>query len=257
MNAPLPLQGLGVVITRPQGAAQALASALSDAGARTFVFPALATEPLPPSPALDAALAHLSDCDLAIFVSANAVAHGLAAARRDRAWPSRTRVAAIGEATAQALRNSGFDAVISPRERYDSEALLALDDLKAVAGRNILIFRGRGGREILKEALESRGAQVTYAECYRRIRPAGDPAELLHAWARGEIHAVSVLSAETLDNFVAMIGAPGEAHLRSATLVVPHPAVGASPAARRFARAVVCGPGDDMVDCLAALRVTP
>src|SRR5205814_10419617 len=114
MNAPLPLQGLGVVITRPQAAAQTLASALADAGARTFVFPALVIEPLPPSPSLDAALAHLSDCDLAIFVSANAVAHGLPAALRGRTWPSRTRVAAIGEATARALRNSGFDAVISP-----------------------------------------------------------------------------------------------------------------------------------------------
>ncbi len=257
MNAPLPLQGLGVVITRPQAAAQALASDLADAGAHPFVFPALAIEPLPPSQPLDAALARLSECDLAIFVSANAVAHGLSAVLRNRTWPSRTRVAAIGEATAQALRNSGFDAVISPRERHDSEALLAMDDLKAVAGRNILIFRGRGGREILREALESRGAQVTYAECYRRIRPAGDPAELLHAWARGEIHAVSVLSAETLDNFVAMIGPAGETHLRSATLVVPHPAVGSSPAARRFARVVVCAHGSGMVDCLAALRVTP
>ena len=36
-------------------------------------------------------------------------------------------MAAIGEATAQALRNSGFERVISPLERHDSEQLLARD----------------------------------------------------------------------------------------------------------------------------------
>ena len=39
--------------------------------------------------------------------------------------------------------------------------------------------------------LEERGARVSYAECYRRARPQGDPGALLQAWARGEVHAVS------------------------------------------------------------------
>ena len=257
MNADRPLEGLGVVITRPRPAAEALAQELERAGARPFVFPALAIEPAEPSPALEAALSQLSRADLAIFVSANAAEHGLAAARRHGPWPPRCRAAAVGEATARALRNSGFAAVISPRERHDSEGLLALEELKAVDGRHILIFRGRGGRELLREALESRGAQVTYVECYRRIRPAADPAALLGAWSRGEIHAVSVLSAETLENFVAMIGAAGAALLPSAGLVVPHDAIARHSAARRFARVAVTDSGaDGLVRALARLRVT-
>jgi uroporphyrinogen-III synthase len=143
--------------------------------------------------------------------------------------------------------------VISPRERHDSEALLAQDELKAVEGRNILIFRGRGGRELLKEALEARGARVTYAECYQRVRPTGDAATLVAAWARGEIQAVSALSVETLENFVEMIGAEGAAHLASTTLVVPHAAVASHPLARRFARVLVTPPGAEAM--LASLRV--
>jgi uroporphyrinogen-III synthase len=254
MSASAVLAGVGVVITRPRVAAEALAARLAQAGARTFVFPALAIEPAAPSIELDAVLDRASDCDLAIFVSANAVEHGLAAARRRGTWPK--RVAAVGDATAAALRNSGFEAVISPRGRQDSEALAALDELKATEGRNILIFRGKGGREILRESLASRGAHVTYAECYRRFRPTGDPAPLLAAWAEGQVQAVSVLSAETLENFVAMIGPEGAARLASSALVVPHEAVGARPLARRFSRVVVAPPDENMVRALAALRVT-
>lgn len=256
MSASLPLQGLGVVITRPRAAAEALAACLAREGARPFVFPALAIEPLGDCAELSTALAKLASCDLAIFVSANAVEHGLARARRLGPWPRRTRVAAIGDATAEALRNSGFADVISPAERNDSEALLEKQELKAVGGRNILIFRGRGGREFLKEALEARGAHVTYAECYRRMRPSEDPGPLLRAWARGEIHAVSVLSAETLENFVAVVGDAGRRLLASTALVVPHPAVAAHELARLFARVVVA-PSDpgSVARALASLRV--
>jgi len=248
---PLPLAGLGVVITRPRAAAETLAAALASAGARPFVFPALAIEPLPESRSL---AADLDACDLAIFVSANAVEHGLALIRAQGARPLRAPVAAIGEATARALRNSGFGTVISPTGRHDSESLLALDELKSVDGRKILIFRGQGGRELLREALESRGAQVTYVECYRRTRPAADAAPLLRAWTRGEIQAVSVLSAETLENFVAMIGPEGEAHLSHTALVVPHEAIATRPLARRFARVIVSSLDAGMVHALASLQ---
>jgi uroporphyrinogen-III synthase len=253
------LAGLGVVITRPRATGEALAAALAREGARTFVFPALEIVDLPPSEVLDAALARLDTAALAIFVSAHAVERGLAAVARHGRWPEGTRVAAVGEATAQALRNSGFAQVISPRDRHDSDALAALPELQAdrVGGRDVVIFRGEGGRERLRQVLEQRGARVTYAECYRRVRPRGDAAALLQAWARGEVHAVSVLSGETLANFVAMLGDEGAPRLGSAALVVPHEAVAASPDARRFARVIVAGPGaEGVASALGQLRVT-
>jgi uroporphyrinogen-III synthase len=252
------LEGLGVVITRPQPAADSLAAALVREGARPFVFPALAIEEPHPTPRLEEALARLADCGLAIFISANAVERGLAAARRRGPWPARTRVAAVGEATAQALRNSGFPTVISPRERHDSEALLALPQLRSVKGENIVVFRGEGGREHLREVLEARGARVDYVECYRRSRPRADAAPLLAAWAAGEVHAVSALSAETLENFLAMVGEEGAARAADCALVVPHAAIAAHPDARRFGRVLVAAPGSEgLLNALASLRVTP
>jgi uroporphyrinogen-III synthase len=251
------LEGLGVVITRPREPAEALAAALAREGARPIVFPALAIEDLAPSPALNAALARLPHAGLAIFVSAHAVQKGLAAARARGPWPAAVPVAAVGEATADALRNSGFERVISPRDRHDSDALLELAQLQAVRDMNVVIFRGQGGRERLKEVLEERGARVDYAECYRRVRPAADPAGLIAAWSRGEVHAVSVLSGETLENFVAMVGEAGARHLGSATLVVPHPAVAAHREARRFGRVVVAPHGaEGLIQTLSHLAVS-
>jgi uroporphyrinogen-III synthase len=257
MSAARRLEGMGVVITRPRHAAEALAAPLAREGARTFTFPTLAIEALAPTRAVESLLADLARFDMAVFVSANAVENGLACARRHGPWPEKLRVAAIGEATAEALRNSGVQRVISPPERHDSEGLLGLAELQVVKGQNIIVFRGEGGREHLKEALESRGARVEYAECYRRVRPRTDPRPVAEAIARGEVHAVSALSAETLENFVDMIGAEAAAGLAAAALVVPHVAIASSPAARRFGRVLVAGHGAEaLIETLTQIRVT-
>ena len=256
VNATRPLEGLGVVLTRPEGAAGDLARELAAMGARTFHFPSLSIRPIEDSPVLDAVLATLPDCDLAVFVSANAVEAGFAALRRRAiAWPRGLRAAAVGEMTAAALRNSGVADVISPSERFDSDALLALAELQAVQGRNIIVFRGEGGRERLREGLEARGAVVAYAECYRRERPESDPSALLAAWSRGEVQVVGVLSAETLENFVAMIGPEGRSRLAATVLVVTHEAIAGHPDAKRFGRVLVSRPGAaSLADTLARVR---
>ncbi len=252
------LDGIGVVLTRPRGAADRVRAELAREGARVFLLPALEIEDIPLSTEVTRRLAALDRFALAIFVSANAVEKGLAAVRRSGPWPPRgLAVAAIGEATAQALRNSGFDAVISPHERHDSDALLALARLQSVKGEDIIVFRGEGGRERLKEVLEARGARVAYAEVYRRVRAHADPAPVVDALARGEVHAVSALSAETLENFVDMIGAAAASRLATVALVVPHAAIASGAAARRFARTVVSAHGaEGLADALATLRVT-
>jgi uroporphyrinogen-III synthase len=256
MSTARDLEGLGVVVTRPLEPGRVLARALEARGARVFLFPALAIEDIAPTPELLEALEALPQAALAIFVSAHAVEKGLAAVRARGPWPEGVEVAGIGDATAKALRNSGFERVISPAGRHDSEGLLETARLQAVRGENIIVFRGEGGREQLKETLEARGARVRYAQCYRRVRPAADAAALLAAFDRGEVQAVSALSGETLENFVEMLGSEGERRLQAAALVVPHAAIGSHRAAARFARIMVCGPGaDGLGSALSQLRV--
>jgi uroporphyrinogen-III synthase len=89
------------------------------------------------------------------------------------------------------------------------------------------------------------------------VRPRSDPANLLAAWDRGEVHAVSALSGETLENFVALLGPEGGGRLASAALVVPHEAIAAHRDAARFARVVVSGHGTaGLARALEQIRVS-
>jgi uroporphyrinogen-III synthase len=238
--------GRGIVVTRPRELAQPLAAAIESSGGRAIVFPAIEIEPLPPP----AALQRLADFDFAIFVSPTAVRMAM---RTTRAWPARVAAAAIGTGTRRELERAGLAGVITPTAGADSEALLALPELRDVAGKRVLIVRGQGGRPVLGDALLARGAAVEYAECYRRSRPAKDAAPLVAQWRRGEVDAVTISSAEGLDNLLAMTAGEGAALLARTPLFVPHLRVASHAKACVTAEVIVAGPADDeLVERLVA-----
>jgi uroporphyrinogen-III synthase len=246
-----PLDGRGIVVTRPEQQAAGLASLIGSAGGRALCFPVMAIQPLR-SPELDAFFGRLDAFDLAVFISRNAVEQGLARVRESRhAWPKGLRTAAIGAGTRRALEAEGYVDVIAPEGAADSEALLAEPALGNVAGKRIAIFRGDGGRETLAEGLRSRGAAVVYAECYRRSVPPTDMRPLMDEWARGAVHAVTVSSGEGLANLAAMLGDAGRGLLAAMPLFVPHIRVAGQARASGAADVVVSGAADEEV--LAAL----
>lgn len=213
-----PLAGTGVLVTRPAHQAGSLCRLVEAAGGHAVRFPVLEISATLPQ-ASAALLARLASFDLAIFISANAVEHGLAAARAHGPWPPGLERAAIGRATAAALEAQGLPPAICPAGPFDSETLLLHPDLQAVAGQRIVIFRGVGGRELLAETLRARGAEVAYAEVYRRRRPSADPAPLLARWRAGAIDIVVVTSREGLANLWRLLGPEGQPLLRATQLV--------------------------------------
>ena len=247
------LRGIGVVLTRPRVQSEPVAAALAAAGARVIVFPTLDIVPTPLDAPSQSSLEALPGSALAIFVSANAVEHGLAAARQRGPWPAEVPVATVGLATAAQLRREGFETVIAPAGRFDSEALLALLPPGSLRGRRVVIFRGVGGREHLRQSLSAQGAEVRYVECYRRVRPAGDARPVREAVLAGRVQAVQAMSAESLDNLLAIAG--DDLPWSQVALVVPHPAIARRPAATAFARALVTEPGTPALEAaLATLR---
>jgi len=218
-------------VTRPRELAEPFARLLEQHGARAIVFPALEIQPLPPPPTLG----RIADFDLVVFVSPSAVRVTLAA------LPRRLTAAAIGAGTARELERAGIGPVIAPVAGADSEALLALPQMHQLAGKRVLIVRGEGGRELLAQSLSERGARVEYAECYRRVRPRTDAATLLAAWRRGEVHAVTVLSPQTLDNFLSMTGGA----LSAVPVFVPHERIARHARERGLREVIVAERGDD------------
>jgi uroporphyrinogen-III synthase len=200
------LAGRGVLVTRPAHQAEGLCRLVEQAGGRPVRFPVLAIAGPGEADAVEARLHRLGDYQLLLFVSPNAVQWGMAFIERAGGLPAGLRLAVVGKASAAALKaRCGRDPDLMPADGFDSEALLALPELQAVGDRRVLIVRGSGGRELIAETLRRRGAQVDYAEVYRRVRAETDPA-LLGADPTASVHVAAVTSVEALDHLDALVG---------------------------------------------------
>jgi uroporphyrinogen-III synthase len=211
---------LGVLVTRPEHQADTLCRLIEQNGGIAIRYPALViAEPRDWGPAL-AIFDRLTDYALAIFTSTNAVDRALPLIQKRGGLPSRLNIAAIGQATARALERQGVTQCLRPEQGFTSEALLELPRLQQVAGQNIVIIRGEGGREWLADALTARDAQVDRAEVYRRHPPTVDTESLVDRWTQGEIGAVVITSTESLRNLFDMLKMVGQNNLRDTPLVV-------------------------------------
>ena len=204
-----PLQNLGIAITRPIDQAKKLAALITEAGATPILFPLIEITPLSDYSQFDAVIANIADYDWAIFISSNAVQNGMPRLIKQTAKigiPSNLQFAAIGPVTASELQSFGVKEVLIPNVRFDSESLLALPEMTNVAGKKILVVRGVGGRDILADTLRARGAQVTFAECYKRINPQTNCDLLAQLYAENKLHGIVVTSSEAMRHLLDLAG---------------------------------------------------
>ena len=214
------LHGLRVLITRPAGQADRLHGLIAAAGGRPVRLPAIEILDTLDQQHLQQVLMQLERYDLAVFISVNAVGKTMEYCRFLSQWPDTVKIATVGARSAEALESYGLSVDLVPRHRFNSEALLALPELQDMAGRRVVIFRGNGGRDKLRDTLIERGAEVDYVEVYRRVCPDVDPGSLLHLWQPGVLDVITVTSNETLQNLFDMAGAEGQAALCAIPLVV-------------------------------------
>lgn len=205
-----PLEGVNLLITRPVMPASRTATRVAALGATPLIFPTLITEPVAPADAapLKAALASLSQCYAAIFVSPSAAEITIAPlSSTPLKLPASLKVFAPGPGTAEELARLGVTNAQMPSESFDSEGLLALPDLQAAAvkSKRIVIFRGNDGRELLREALIARGATVDAVTAYTRRAPNTPPTGLLELLRAGKVNAISAMSSDAITNLVPLV----------------------------------------------------
>jgi uroporphyrinogen III methyltransferase/synthase len=158
-----PLAGLSVTVTRARAQASGLARSLRELGAEVVQAPAIRIEPIA-GPPLDPA-----PYDLVCVTSQNAVGalfERLAAGGRDARALAGARIASIGPGTDRELRAHGIVADVTA-ERAVGEGLV--DALADVPVTHALIARARGGRDVLPDALRSRGARVDVLDLYESV----------------------------------------------------------------------------------------
>ncbi|MGB4924434.1 MAG: uroporphyrinogen-III synthase [Candidatus Nitrotoga sp.] len=274
-----PLAGLNIVVTRPRGQAKNLAQRIMQAGGQTTLFPLLEISPVLDPQSLHALIARLHEFNLAIFVSPNAVRYGMEAiitasnavsssqlsspgffpladgsdisnkaeghanvsTKQYNALPATLKIATVGQGSVRALRDYGVTHVIAPQDRFDSEALLALPELKQTAGWRVVIFRGNGGRKLLGDTLNARGAEVEYATCYQRAKPHQDASMLIAA----NPDAITVTSSEALGYLWDMLDSTAKKQLAAVPLFVPHARIAETAHNLGWSEVVLTGEGDD------------
>lgn len=236
-----PLAGLNIVVTRPREQAASLAQRIEQAGGKPVLFPLLEINPVADPQPLRSLVTRLSEYNLAIFISPNAVRYGMQAILAAGSLPPALKIATVGQGSAKALHDLGVREIIAPQERFDSEALLALPELQQVAGWQVVIFRGDGGRELLGESLKARGAAVEYATCYQRSKPQQSIAMLLAAHP----HAITVTSSEALGYLWEMMDDATKARLVSKPLFVPHARIAQAAQKQGWNNVISTAAGDD------------
>lgn len=209
------LQGCRVLVTRPVAQADALCECIAQAGGIAIRQPALAIEALH-DVASQQRCQSAADYDWLIFISRNAVEYTRSCLPAPLA--ETVKVAAIGQATASALSEAGIQVELTAKGAGTSESLLTEPGLANMTGQRVLILRGEGGRERLAETLRGRGAQVDYANLYRRVRPVTSPGELSRLLDAG-IDILTIASGATMDNLLAM-AAEEQRDIRPLPLVV-------------------------------------
>ena len=250
----MPLVGRRIVVTRPEDQAAGLCEGIVRQGGEAVRFPVIGIAPVTDTSEMQALCDRLDRFDLAFFVSSNAVRHALSFVLARRAWPSSLRVATVGAASARALRENGFENVIAPETGFDSESVIALPEFRAEAlrGKRLVIFRGDGGRDMLRDHARRHAAEVATVAAYRRYRPEADTAALECEARSGRLDALVFTSSEGVGNFCDLFKDMSSFDcMRALPVFAPHRRIASAARDRGFSKVVECAPGDDAI--LAAL----
>ena len=262
-----PLFGMRVLVPRTRQQAGALSEELRQLGATPVELPTIAIEPPRNDAPMERAVAGLVQGRYAwiAFTSTNsvrAVRERLESIGLDARVFSGVRIAAVGDATSEALADFGLRPDLVPQKEMSGEALAAewpwhddqLDPLDRV-----LLPRADIATETLVNGLKAKGWAVEEVTAYRTVRAPAPPVETREEIRAGRYDAVVFTSSSTVRNLVALAGRPG-----AATRVVaigPQTAATAGELGLRVDAVAttpsVAGLATALADLVAAERATP
>jgi uroporphyrinogen III methyltransferase/synthase len=236
-----PLSGRTVVVTRSGARARGLLRALHEAGAETVELPLTRqTEAGDGGQALRGAAADVAAYDWVVLTSANAVDRFMGELRDARSLGA-TLVAAVGPATADALRLAGVEPDLVPAE-HSAQGLVEEFPSAASAGGRVLFPSADLAPSTIPDGLAGKGWHVARVEAYRTVAlppPDGDlsarvtQADAVVFTATSSVRAYLALrgpdgAAFPVPPLVVCIGPTTAGHARQLGLANVHEAHGAS-----------------------------
>ena len=209
------LQGQLILNTRPAHQQAELSTLLEQEGAKILFFPVIDIVARDSSVARQRLTQQLSDYDILLFVSRNAVDHAFRYIDNTRFKPG-VCFGVIGTATRSALaqRVEQLDDCLLAGAPYNSETLLEADALQQVRGKRVLILRGQEGRNLLGDELTTRGAAVDYCEVYQRELPRYAASEFNRLVEKAFPTLVLLTSNEGMHNLIELVDSRAAQRLR-------------------------------------------
>jgi uroporphyrinogen-III synthase len=200
MSAPL----RPVVVTRAEGSDGPLSRELRELGLRVLSWPAVSVARAD-SAALESALGEVHAFGWIVFASRHAVA---AVLERLPQAPAGVRIAAVGKATAQVLRQRGWPVDLTPEEASAAALIAAFAARWSTADAGVRMLYPASSRALptLATGLRQLGASVTQVEAYRTETGSLD-VEDCRVWiARGGIGAVTFASPSAVSELAQALG---------------------------------------------------
>lgn len=152
---------MNVLLTRPLNQVGELAELVGQFGDTPLYFPSLEIKALTPSKPV-------TNYNVLIFISVNAVHY--AKDYLPNLIQQNPMIATVGNITQSVLENDYHIKVdCVPHKIASSKTLLELEAMKNLSHKTVLIVRGQGGLETLKNQLEKQDNHIDYLEVYQRI----------------------------------------------------------------------------------------
>ncbi len=199
-----PLFGRSVVVTRAREQSPALVAGLRAQGAEVVEVPTIAiVPPADGGEALAAAVDGLSRYAYGwVAVASTNAVEALFTHLHDARQLGGVRVAAVGRATADALRRHGVVADLVP-EKANAEAVMAAFPPAPAGGGRVLLPQADRARPVLAQGLGALGWAVDAVEAYRTVCADVPPARREQALAAD---AICFTSGSTVESWVAVAG---------------------------------------------------
>ncbi len=250
------LAGKKIWVTRPERQAAQLCRMITALQGVPVRLPTVVIRPAAPGARSPENARLLRAADIVVFISKNAVLQARDLFPRLVAALQGKVILATGRATAQCLQELGLTCA-AYAQAGGAESLLQTPPLSRdrTRGARVLIVRGRGGREALRDGLMAHGAAVDYLEVYQREKPNVSRADMEKIWQNERPDAVVVTSLAGLDNLVALTPPPRRAGLYETAVVVMSERIRQHAEATGFGRIAVASGNDDagLVDALVNL----
>ncbi len=205
-----PLFGRCIINTRSRQQVSVLTQNLETLGAVVLEAPTLEIVRPVDDAVIDKALSMIETVDWLILTSVNgvaALAERVDAGGADARSFAKVKIAAIGSATAKALRQQlGLRADLVPRE-FEAEALAQQMIVEhAMAGCRVLLLRADIARPVLADRLTAAGAKVSDLAIYCTQPSPGLPEPVLEALRKRTVDWVTFTSSSTVTNLIGLLG---------------------------------------------------